>query len=204
MSDPLPLSALVEDFAACMKRIDSRRPVALNARTKKPFQPGIGPHSETATTKLVANELQDLKPEDYAGRVFVDVPYPGLSRQKCDLCIGEPEAWDWCIEIKMLRQMGDNGKRNDNILMHILSPYPQDRSALTDCTKLVESGFVGRKAILIYGYDFEGVPLDPAIDAFDALANRVVRLNERETGLYGELVHPVHREGRVFAWEVAG
>jgi len=27
--------------------------------------------------------------------------------------------------------MGDNGKPNDNMLMHILSPYPAHRSALT-------------------------------------------------------------------------
>ena len=29
-------------------------------------------------------------------------------------------------EVKMLRLMGDNGKPNDNMLMHILSPYPAD------------------------------------------------------------------------------
>ena len=53
----------------------------------------------------------------------------------------------------MLRLMGDNGKPNDNMLMHILSPYPKDRSALTDCAKLLGSGLVGRKAIVIYGFD---------------------------------------------------
>ncbi len=39
--------------------------------------------------------------------------------------------------------------------------------------------------------------------AFEALAKRVVLLGERETGAFAELVHPVHQEGRVFAWEVA-
>ena len=39
----------------------------------------------------------------------------------------------------MLRFLGDNGKPNDNILMHVLSPYPQHRSALTDCEKLARS-----------------------------------------------------------------
>jgi hypothetical protein len=32
--------------------------------------------------------------------------------------------WGWAIEVKMLRLMGDNGKLNDNMVMHILSPYP--------------------------------------------------------------------------------
>ena len=38
-------------------------------------------------------------------------------------------AGEWAIEVKMLRLMGDNGKPNDNMLMHILSPYERHRSA---------------------------------------------------------------------------
>jgi hypothetical protein len=37
------------------------------------------------------------------------------------------------------------------MLMHILSPYPNDRSALTDCIKLAASNLPGRKAVIIYG-----------------------------------------------------
>ena len=48
-------------------------------------------------------------------------------------------VWDWAIEAKMLRMFGDNGKLNDNMLMHVLSPYPAHRSALTDCGKLAHS-----------------------------------------------------------------
>ena len=44
----------------------------------------------------------------------------------------------------MMRLMGDNGKPNDNILTHILSPYPAQRSAITDCRKLAASGSVYR------------------------------------------------------------
>lgn len=67
----------------------------------------------------------------------------------------------------MLRMLGDNGKPNDNILMHILSPYPAHRSALTGCTKLLESGLPGRKAIIIFGYEYEDWPMTPAINAFE-------------------------------------
>ena len=130
------------------------------------------------------------------------ISYPG-SRQKCDLCIGVSPDWDWSVEIKMLRLMGDNGKPNDNMLMHILSPYPADRSALTDCPKLLESGLPGRKAILIYGFDYPELPMDPAIEAFEVLALRLVKLGPRAVGEYSGLVHPVHRTGRVFGWELA-
>jgi hypothetical protein len=98
--------------------------------------------------------------------------------------------------------MGDNGKPNDNMLMHILSPYPNDRSALTDCVKLVESGLDGRKAILIYGFDYAGLPMEPAIEAFEVLAARWVTLSKRAVRAYSDLVHPVHRAGRVFGWEI--
>jgi hypothetical protein len=102
----------------------------------------------------------------------------------------------------MLRLMGDNGKPNDNMLMHILSPYPHDRSALTDCRKLVQSNLPGRKAIIIYGFDYPKLPMDPAIAAFEVLARRWVGLSDRVVSFYDNLVHPVHKEGRVFGWEI--
>jgi hypothetical protein len=81
------------------------------------------------------------------------VQYP-VGRQKRGLCIGSTPDWAWAVEIKMLRLMSDNGKPNDNMLMHILSPYPNDLSALTDCVKLIRSGLPGRKAVVIYGFDW--------------------------------------------------
>tara|TARA_B100001123_G_C15239853_1_gene998669 strand:+ start:107 stop:742 length:636 start_codon:yes stop_codon:yes gene_type:complete len=196
------LSVFTSDIAAAMKEVDSRSPRAANARTGVQYQPGIGPHPETQTVKLVVEELQRLFPKRYEGRLALGVPYPHESRQKCDVCIGLEPGWEWAIEVKMLRRMGDNGKPNDNILMHILSPYQQDRSALTDCSKLLNSEFHGRKAVVIYGYDYPDFPMDPAIEAFEVLAGRTVRLGERCASSYKELIHPVHQSGRVFAWEV--
>jgi hypothetical protein len=117
--------------------------------------------------------------------------------------LGEPPAWLWAIEAKMLRLYGDNGKLNDNMLMHILSPYPEHRSALTDCRKLVQSGLEGRKAIVIYAYESAQFPTGPAIKAFELLANDVVRLSERSTACFDGLMHPIHEGGFVFGWEIA-
>lgn len=102
----------------------------------------------------------------------------------------------------MLRIMGDNGKPNDNMLMHILSPYAQHRSALTDCPKLGESSLGPRKAILIFGYEYEAWPMEPTIAAFEALAARDVRLGDRQSAPVGNLVHPVHQRGAVLGWEI--
>ena len=156
------LPRFVADFAACIKRIDARRPQASNARTGAAYQPGIGPHSETLVVGLMVNELRALAADEYGATLHTNVSYAGGSRQKCDLCIGIKDPWDWALEIKMLRLMGDNGKPNDNMLMHILSPYPADRSALTDCRKLLSSGLGRKKAIIIYGFDYPGLEMDLA------------------------------------------
>ena len=52
------------------------------------------------------------------------------------------------------------------------------------------------------GYDYPEFPMDPAIEAFEVLAGRTVRLGERCAFTYKGLVHPVHQAGRVFAWDV--
>jgi hypothetical protein len=88
------------------------------------------------------------------------------------------------------------------MLMHILSPYPADRSALTDCVKLVQSQLAGHKAVVIYGFDYPGLPMDPAIEAIELLARAKAMLGKREERAFDDLVHPVHKRGRVFGWEI--
>ena len=197
MTETVDLAGLVNDFAQAIKRIDQRRPQWGR------YQPGIGPHPETKAVALVVDELVTLNNERYEGRLKTEVRYADQSRRKCDLCIGHDPNWEWAIEVKMLRLMGDNNKPNDNMMTHILSPYPQDRSALTDCTKLIASGLQGRKAVLIYGFDYSDAPMDLAIEAFEVLAHREVCLGEKYLDSYNGLVHPVHQSGRVFAWEIS-
>jgi hypothetical protein len=103
----------------------------------------------------------------------------------------------------MLRLYGDNGNLNDNMLMHILSPYPEHRSALTDCQKLIHSGLAGQKALLIYAFESEQFPTAPAIKAFELLASDAVRLSERASASFQGLMHPVHTSGVVVGWEIA-
>ena len=193
---------IVNDFAAAIKAADGRRPQAVNVRSKEAFQPGIGPHSESKTVELVASEMLIANPEEYSDRIATGVPYPDMPRQKCDLCVGTPLEWEWAIEVKMLRMLGDNGKLNDNILMHILSPYPEHRSALTDCEKLSASLLGRNSAILIYGYEHPDWPLVPAMDAFERLASARVRLGPRATAGFRDLIHPVHSGGAVFGWAI--
>lgn len=199
----ITLDEFVLRFAEAICVVDARLPQAVSSRSGNAYTPGIGPHSESETLRLVVEEVGRLVPS--IGRVWkLNVPYGPGSRQSCDLCLGAPPIWDWAMEAKLLRLFGDNGKLNDAMLMHILSPYPQHRSALTDCAKLAHSDFAQRKAIVIFGYDFPGWEMDPAIEAFETLASRTVILGPRVGAPFHGLMHPVHSAGRVFAWEIIG
>ncbi len=199
----MTLREIVDDFAKCIKLVDARSPRAVSTRTKRPFRPGIGPHSETQVVELVTAEMMERFPTRHAGKISINVPYPDMPRQRCDFCVGSDERWEWAVEVKMLRILGDNGKPNDNILMHILSPYPKHRSAVTDCKKLSGSRLGNRKAVLIYGYEAEDYPLALAIKAFETIASSCVELSPRVAAEFKGLIHPVHRDGMVYGWEIA-
>lgn len=192
------LHAFVSDFAECIQAADSRRPQASSHSGRRTYQPGLGPHSEDAAVRLVVGEMQLMYPERY-GTLRTHVPYPG-SRQKCDLALGAGPGW--AIEVKVARLSGDNGKPDDTAVKDILSPYDVDRSAVWDCTKLATAGFPGRAAVLIYGFEDSRRPLDVIIDAFEVLASTRVRLGPRCVAGAPNLIHPVFRAARVFAWEV--
>jgi hypothetical protein len=196
------LAKLTEDFARAIEAVDAEWPVAVSATTGKSYQAGIGPHTETATLALVRSKLTSFDPV-YAA-LETHLAYPSAPKQKCDWCWKCANGDRLYIEAKMMRLMGDNGKPNDNILCHILSPYPQQRSALTDCVKLANSGFDGQLAVMIYGYEYPGYPLDPVIEAFETLAGKRVNLSAPCKAVFSSLIHPVHRQGAVYAWNVRG
>jgi hypothetical protein len=195
------LADFVMDFARGIEAVDSRAPVASSARTGAPYQPGIGPQPEAQTIKLVMTHLAKAEPPRYSS-YGLGVPYADSTRQTCDVCLGGPAPWEWAIEVKMLRLMGDNGHLNDNMVMHILSQHPQHRSALTECTKLVASHLGIHKAIVIYGYDYPSWPMDPTIEAFETLASQRVKIVSKAVASFDGLIHPVHQRGRVFGWQV--
>ena len=194
------LDRLARVLAHAVQVVDARLPVAVNKRTGVAFGAGLGPHSETETFKLIVDEARTRDPGWLIDAAF-SIPYPKSPRQKCDMRLSTPEG-DLFVEGKLLRLRGDNGKPNDNMLMHIVSPYPQHRSALTDCTKLARSKLPGLKVVTIVGYSYPDTPLEPAIRAFETLARSEVHLGKRHEAQFRDLRHPVHREGSIMAWRV--
>ena len=147
------------------------------------------------------DEMVAFNPAAYTGYI-TEEKYPESS-SRCDLCLGEAPDFDWAIEAKALRMLGDRGVvpgRDD--VSKILSPFEVQSSALTDCTKLAGSTLGRRKAILIYAYDFPDYPMMNVIEAFELLANLRTQMGKRNVAPFSGLIHPVHKEGAVFAWEL--
>lgn len=190
----MELGQIVHDFAAGMEAADKRRPRAASSSTAGRFyQPGIGPFRETEAVALTLDELRTY------GGVYAHAGkrrYPA-GRKECDLALGELP--DWAIEVKMVRLRRDNGDYEDTTTKKILSPYPDDRSAVTDCRKLASSGFGERRGILIYGFEDPARPIMWLIEAFELIAARTVTLGPRETAPLEDLVHPVFTAGHVWA-----
>jgi hypothetical protein len=196
----MELLTLVEAFAQGMWNADAARPVWVSQRSGRAYQPGIGPHAENAAVALTLGSMRS-DPRFDAIPMGQFLPYPDAPRQKCDLWVGEP--LEWAVEVKMARFRGDNGKPDDTALKDLLSPYNGDRSALSDARKLARSSLRCHKAVLVYGFEYADRPLEPAIAAFETLARGQVALGLRRTAAMRPLVHPIHAEGVVHAWEVS-
>ena len=187
---------IISDFALSMKKIDSTKPVYVSQRkNKNVYKPGIGPHTETATINLVVNEL---KQDKFYTKIEREIKYPN-SRKSCDLKFNINNKILFS-EVKMMRIMGDNNKANDNIFMHIFSPYENQNSALTDGLKLLKSGFDGEKSIIIYGYDYDDFPIEKTISLFEKTTKDFFNISERYSASFDKLVHPVHTRGSVYGW----
>ena len=195
------LEQLIYDFAQGLVEADSMAPIAVNQRSGKPFSAGIGPHTVAQTVNLVMSSLSRNLPNRYMDRYRESVPYP-KSRQKCDLCFGNPPSFNLAVEVKMIRLLGDNGKPNDNLVTHILSPYPAHRSSFTDVEKLLSSGLALENAILMYAYDYDDWPSLPLIEAFEMLVRPRYCLGTRIEATFDGLMHPVHSRGTVYAWQL--
>jgi hypothetical protein len=88
------------------------------------------------------------------------------------------------------------------------SPLSGNVSAIGDCIKLIESEFLERKAILVFGYEHSPpqIHITRAINSFEVVATQVVGIDmsERRSAKFGPLIHPIHQQGKMFGWEIFG
>ena len=139
----MQLEFLINQLANALKAVDTTMPI------EGKFKPGIGPHTEDHARDMALNHLR--KQEGIISEYFQQagsVQYPG-SREMCDILIPN----EWAIELKLLRPFGDNNKEAEDWSNKILHPYYGNKSAAGDVLKLLDSGFIERKAIILFTYE---------------------------------------------------
>lgn len=112
----------------------------------------------------------------------------------------------WALEFKIVRPFGDNGKPAEHWSENLLHPYIGNVSLLGDCLKLLGSDRKERKGVVAFTYEHcePKVDLDILVRSFEILAKDVlrVRLGRRCSAFLPDLIHPEHRQGMVYGWEV--
>ncbi len=187
------LKNFVEHFAKSMEIIDKTLPAAVNVKTKKPYQRGIGPYQEKLLVKHVTNDMKTRNPELWSN-ITLEENYPNERYKSCDVVINN----NFFIEIKAIRKMRDNGTQEEFLVNHILSPYENDKSFLTDTKKLLNSDFEGEKAVVFYGYDYEVAPMDIIVGCYELIAEKYFcKFKETYEQSFDGLIHPIHQRGKV-------
>jgi hypothetical protein len=184
----IDLPTVIVEVADALAAVDATR------TPFKAFQPGVGPYAEPQLVRLVVQRLNSSP--------FLQ----GLvsTRRKPDLLIKD----HWALEVKLVRPFGDNGREAENWSVNLLHPYAGNVSALSDCLKLLSLESPERKAVVVVGYEHDPpqISLKPLIDSFELIAERIlsIELGPRVMEVRKPLVHAVHQQLTVFAWEVLG
>jgi len=184
----ISLEKLVSKIADALVAIDqSRVPF-------RRFKPGVGPYGEPQLLKEIARILDSR--EGMKGLVS--------TKRTPDLLIKD----SWALEFKIARPFGDNGVQAENWSVNLLHPYEGNVSSIGDCIKLLKLSLPERKAVVVIGYEHDPpkITLKPLIDSFEIIAKDVmkIQLGARAEENRKGLVHPVHQQLTVFAWEVLG
>ena len=72
---------IIDDFSICMKNIDTTKPVYQSVRKSATvYKPGIGPHIETKTVKMVVEEMKKINNEFYKESYHLTCTYSKLNK----------------------------------------------------------------------------------------------------------------------------
>lgn len=181
------LREVVVDIADILVTVDSSK------NPYKNYKPGVGPYSESVLVEEIKNHMNKGKYRNQAS-----------TQRTPDLLIREK----WAIEFKLARPYGDNGREAENWSVNLLHPYEGNQSLLGDCLKLIPLNIVEKKAVVAICYEHTPprISVEPLLDSFELLADKLkgISLSERISETRKGLIHPVHQQLSVVAWEVFG
>jgi len=194
------LQQLARAFADVIPSVDE---TANHSRWK----PGIGPFEEENQIEMILTEVEQRAAVEES--IKYEEPYPNSGR-RVDLLLdddGDPLP----IEAKLIRFRRDNGNIDPNMYKSVFSPFPERSSSsmLTDCQKLVQSGFELPCGVLGLYYErneeeyeelrganiAEKFTLD--VEYWFDISIETVCIES-----FSGLRHPHHQHGSVIAWEL--
>jgi hypothetical protein len=185
----ISLGQIVNHFAEALAEVDR-----LGLQNKN-YLAGIGPFGEVVAVRETLKYLKAAYPSIYRTAVTKRCP---------DLLIPN----EWALEFKIIRPFGNDNKLAEHWSENILHPYEGNVSSLGDCLKLIKSGFQEKKAVIVFAYEHTPPQVDLTIvlRSFEMIAKDILRikLDNRCTAEFANLIHPVHQQGKVFGWEVLG
>jgi len=164
----LELTQIVDRFAEGIPRVDRSTTVRnSNPRTGDSYLTSAVSLGERQLVAEIADWWADSYPAELPrhSSVHLEYPYPDILRANCDLVIAgnrDDGRFDWAVEVKKIRLVGDNGKNNDYVLQKLLSPWLKDRSLQHDALRLRKASFAARKAVVLVGFDFKIGAIDEA------------------------------------------
>ena len=164
LEDSMDLEQIVENFAMSLTVVDEMTEIQRESRSGSgAYIPCVGTMWEDDFTREAVITWALRCPDDFQNftEKWFEVSYP-TGRGKCDLVLSgkgfKPEfglaAYEWAIENKYVRFIGDNGKNNDYGVTKVVSPYRKDRSSVLDAERLLSFHPAEKKAILMYGFEF--------------------------------------------------
>ena len=162
----MELKQIVGRITESIPMIDSTTQIQNhNRRNKRPYIKGVPTLWEPQFVKELVgwwrknhgDELSDINDE---------FPYPTGTTARgrgetCDVVLtGEDTEviwgnYEWAVEIKYLRLVGNNGNNNDYVMQKAISPYLKDRSLVHDIEKIKGASFAKRRAVVFYGFEFD-------------------------------------------------
>jgi len=193
----MELEQIASRFVEGLPAVDaSTQFVSANRRNGEIYLPGVKTLSERKFVEEFTGWWKLAYPADFnpGGALATEVPYPDISRAKCDLVLSTDGSAlsnpEWSIEVKHVALVGNNGKNNDYGVAKILSPYLKDRSLIHDIYRIKNHGFSKRKAVIGYCFNYtpsscnEAEKRHPDSTEFINNLKEVCRLNDPVDGLY--------------------
>ena len=174
----MDIQLLAEQFSQALIEIDGE------VKDNGKYGPGIGPHNETTVTSLLAQKLIGQGYE-----VRTEEHYENEGRLDMLVVANESAA----IEFKVIR-IRATGNPEPHLIKQILSPYPEDRSALTDIEK-VSTFDATHKIFALIVYQYEVWNSDLLVDLFQMIARTRKDFEIFEHPFEG-LRHQFHKKGK--------